>query len=158
MGCGIGHGCFRSGSVHWSLAGAQGWPAAAVQAGIARARWNEPKELFNRYGVWTIIVAAIHAHPVQGVYDTGRHHEPSRSIRFLLASLIGREEHGLMTIGVLVFIFGEEIQEFIEGNFELLTIGGGCGDWWLWWLGGLVYRGWASRASVADIDTQPADS
>ena len=43
---------------------------------------------------------------------------------FAIASLVGRGAR-FLTIGVLVMLFGEEIQEFITGNFELLTIAGG---------------------------------
>ena len=43
---------------------------------------------------------------------------------FALASLAGRGAR-FLTIGILVMLFGEEIQEFITGNFEILTIAGG---------------------------------
>ena len=61
-----------------------------------------------------------------------------------------------MTIGVLVFLFGEEIQEFIEGNFELLTIAGGLGLV-VMVAGYLAYRAWMSDGR-GKIDTQTVDS
>ena len=121
---------------------------------VSQSKVERAEELFNRYGVWTIIAAAITPIPYK-VFTilAGIMNLPVRP--FLLASLIGRGAR-LMTIGVLVFIFGEEIQQFIEGNFELLTIGTGVALVVVvaGWLG---YRGWASRKR-ADIDTQPADS
>ena len=121
---------------------------------VSQSKVERAEELFNRYGAWTIIVAAITPIPYK-VFTilAGIMNLPVRP--FLLASLIGRGAR-LMTIGVLVFIFGEEIQEFIEGNFELLTIGTGVALVAVvaGWLG---YRGWASRKR-AEIDTRPADS
>ena len=61
-----------------------------------------------------------------------------------------------MTIGVLVFLFGEEIQEFIEGNFELLTIAAGVGLVVVV-AGYLGYRGWVGRRR-GKIDTLTVDS
>ncbi len=82
---------------------------------VARA-----ETLFNRYGAWAILVAAFTPIPYKvftilaGVMDL-----PIRP--FLLASLIGRGAR-FMTIGVLIYLFGEPIQDFIDEQFELLTI------------------------------------
>ena len=77
----------------------------------------------GRYGVWATVLAAFTPIPYKvfavtaGVLDLDR-----RS--FALASLAGRGAR-FLTIGVLVMLFGEEIQDFVTGNFEMLTIAGG---------------------------------
>ena len=81
--------------------------------------------LFNRYGAWAILVAAFTPIPYKvftilaGVLDL-----PVRP--FMLASLVGRGAR-FLTIGVLIFIFGDEIQVFIDEQFELLTIAAAVG-------------------------------
>jgi undecaprenyl-diphosphatase len=45
---------------------------------------------------------------------------------FIIASIIGRGAR-FLTIGVLIFVFGESIQSFIDDNFEILTIASGGG-------------------------------
>ena len=83
----------------------------------AAERW------LRRYGIWATVLAAFTPIPYKvfaitaGVLDLDR-----RS--FALASLVGRGAR-FLTIGVLVMLFGEEIQEFITGNFEALTIAAG---------------------------------
>ena len=92
---------------------------------VSESKVERAEALFNRYGAWAILVAAFTPIPYKvftilaGMMDL-----PIRP--FLLASLIGRGAR-FLTIGVLVFLFGESIQEFIEGNFELLTIIAGIG-------------------------------
>ena len=54
-----------------------------------------------------------------------------------------------MTIGVLVFPFGEEIQDFIEGNFELLTIATGAALVIIV-AGYFAYRSWSARESSTE--------
>lgn len=121
---------------------------------VAENKVERAEELFNKYGVWTIILAAITPIPYK-VFAilAGVMALPVRP--FLIASLIGRGAR-LMTIGVLVFLFGEEIQEFIEGNFELLTIAGGLGLV-VMVAGYLAYRAWMSDGR-GKIDTQTVDS
>ena len=90
---------------------------------VSQSKVERAEELFNRYGLWAILLAAVTPIPYKvfailaGVMDL-----PLRP--FLVASFIGRGAR-LMTLGVLVFLFGEEIQKFIEGNFERMTIGAG---------------------------------
>ncbi|MDP6700370.1 MAG: YqaA family protein [Candidatus Latescibacteria bacterium] len=78
----------------------------------------------GRYGVWATIIAAFTPIPYKvfaitaGVLDMDR-----RS--FILASIIGRGAR-FMTIGVLVMVYGERIEEFIGENFELVTVGVGA--------------------------------
>ncbi len=121
---------------------------------VSEHKIERAEELFNKYGVWTIILAAITPLPYK-VFAilAGVMALPVRP--FLIASLIGRGAR-LMTIGVLVFLFGEGIQEFIEGNFELLTIGGGLGLVFMV-VSYLAYRAWISGGR-SKIDTHPVDS
>ncbi len=87
---------------------------------VTRAEW-----LFSRYGAWAIIVAAFTPIPYKvftilaGVLDL-----PVRP--FMLASLVGRGAR-FLTIGVLIYLFGEPIQDFIDQQFELLTIAAAVG-------------------------------
>ena len=77
--------------------------------------------LFERYGVWAILIAAFTPVPYKvfaiaaGVWRMDRR-------KFIIASAIGRGAR-FGTIGVLVFLFGEEIEAFLSENFELLTVG-----------------------------------
>ena len=111
---------------------------------VSESKTERAEALFNRYGVWAILVAAFTPIPYK-VFTilAGIMNLPIRP--FLLASLIGRGAR-FMTIGVLVFLFGEEIQVFIEGNFELLTIAAGVGLVVVV-AGYLGYRGWVARKS-----------
>ena len=87
---------------------------------VARA-----EALFNKYGAWAILVAAFTPIPYKvftilaGIMDL-----PIRP--FLLASLIGRGAR-FLTIGVLIYLFGEPIQDFIDEQFGLLTIAAAAG-------------------------------
>ena len=77
--------------------------------------------LFERYGVWAILIAAFTPVPYKvfaiaaGVWHMDRR-------KFIIASAIGRGAR-FGTIGLLVFLFGEEIEAFLTDNFELLTVG-----------------------------------
>ena len=77
--------------------------------------------LFERYGVWAILIAAFTPVPYKvfaiaaGVWRMDRR-------KFIIASAIGRGAR-FGAIGVLVFMFGEEIEAFLSENFELLTVG-----------------------------------
>ena len=114
---------------------------------VSESKTERAEALFNRYGVWAILVAAFTPIPYKvftilaGIMDL-----PIRP--FLLASLIGRGAR-FMTIGVLVFLFGEEIQDFIEGNFELLTIATGAALL-IAVAGYFAYRAWSARESSTE--------
>ncbi len=78
-------------------------------------------QLFERYGTWAILIAAFTPIPYKvfaiaaGVWRMDRR-------KFLIASAIGRGAR-FGAIGLLVFLFGKEIESFISDNFELLTAG-----------------------------------
>ena len=80
---------------------------------VSESKAARAEALFNKFGVWAILVAAFTPIPYK-VFTilAGIMNLPIRP--FLLASLIGRGAR-FVTIGVLVFLFGEEIQEFIGG-------------------------------------------
>ena len=92
---------------------------------VSEDKVTRAESLFNRYGAWAILVAAFTPIPYKvftilaGVLDL-----PIRP--FLLASLIGRGAR-FLTIGILIFIFGDEIQDFVDQQFELLTIAAAVG-------------------------------
>ena len=121
---------------------------------VSESKVERAEALFNKFGVWAILVAAFTPIPYK-VFTilAGIMNLPLRP--FVLASLIGRGAR-FMTIGVLVFLFGEEIQEFIEGNFKFLTIAAGVGLV-VMVAGYLGYRGWVARRR-GNFDTPTVDS
>ncbi len=123
---------------------------------VSESKVDRAEALFNRYGAWAILVAAFTPIPYKvftilaGILDL-------RLKTFLLASLIGRGAR-FISIGVLIFIFGESIQEFIENNFELLTIVAGAGLVLLV-AAFVAYRTYTGRAHAGTkTDTHPSDS
>jgi undecaprenyl-diphosphatase len=98
--------------------------------------------LFERYGVWAILIAAFTPVPYKvfaimaGVLGFDRK-------LFLIASLIGRGARFLL-IGVLILAFGEEIQAWVEGNFAWIT--GAVGAAIITAVGAFIgYRVWRAR-------------
>jgi len=77
--------------------------------------------MFDRYGVWAILVAAFTPVPYKvftilaGMLDLNLR-------TFVVASLIGRGARFLI-LGILLFFYGESIEQFIDDNFGLLTVG-----------------------------------
>ena len=78
------------------------------------------ERLFQRYGVWATLIAAFTPLPYKlfaiaaGVLDLDRK-------TFVIASLVGRGAR-FMAIGVLVFLFRDEIEGFVSENFQVLTV------------------------------------
>jgi membrane protein YqaA with SNARE-associated domain len=111
-----------------SVAGAVVGHALGMRLGrpILTRMFSETKiayvdRLFERYGTWAILIAAFTPVPYKvfaiaaGVWRMDRR-------KFIIASVIGRGAR-FITIGVLVFLFGEEIEKFLSDNFEKLTFG-----------------------------------
>lgn len=79
------------------------------------------ERMFHRYGAWAVLAAAFTPIPFKvftisaGMLDLDR-----RS--FVLASFVGRGARFFL-LGGLLFAFGESVRDFIDRNFELLTIG-----------------------------------
>ena len=75
---------------------------------------------FNRYGAWTILVAAVTPVPYKVVTILAGVLELDIK-RFILVSIIGRSMR-FISLGVLLFLFGDEIRNFLEANFQKLTL------------------------------------
>ena len=87
---------------------------------FSESRVSYVDRLFESYGVWAILIAAFTPVPYKvfaiaaGVWHMDRR-------KFIIASAIGRGAR-FGTIGLLVFLFGEEIEAFLTDNFEILTV------------------------------------
>ena len=92
---------------------------------VSESKIERAEALFTRYGAWAILVAAFSPIPFK-VFTilAGVMNLEMRS--FIIASIIGRGAR-FLTIGVLIFAFGESIQSFIDHNFERITIVSGAG-------------------------------
>ncbi len=88
---------------------------------FSEGRISYVDRLFERYGVWAILIAAFTPVPYKvfavaaGVWRMDRR-------KFIIASAIGRGAR-FGTIGVMVFFFGQQIETFLTQNFEILTVG-----------------------------------
>lgn len=78
------------------------------------------ERMFKRYGMWATLMAAFTPIPYKlfaitaGVLNLDRR-------TFIIVSLVGRGAR-FITLGTLVYFFGEEIESFIADNFGLLTL------------------------------------
>ena len=92
---------------------------------VSSEKVEKVEALFNRYGVWAILVAAITPIPYKVFAITaGVLNMPQ--VPFIIASLIGRGAR-MLTVGALIFLFGDAIQVFLEEQFELaMIISGGA--------------------------------
>ena len=88
---------------------------------VSEDKVSRAETLFEKYGAWAILAAAITPIPYK-VFTILAGVMNLRMRPFLLASLVGRSIR-IMTVGVLIYIFGESVREFIDHNFELLTVG-----------------------------------
>lgn len=88
---------------------------------VSEDKVSRAEALFERYGAWAILAAAITPIPYK-VFTILAGVMNLRMRPFLLASLVGRSIR-IMTVGVLIYLFGESVREFIDHNFELLTVG-----------------------------------
>ena len=76
--------------------------------------------MVNQYGAWASLIAAFTPIPYKVFTITaGMLGMDRRS--FIIASLIGRGARFFL-IGGLILVFGDEIEVFIEDNFELMTL------------------------------------
>ena len=87
---------------------------------VAESKILTVERLFQKYGAWAVLVAAFTPIPYKvfaiaaGALDLDRR-------RFVLVSVVGRGAR-FFAIGVLIFAFGEDIEDFIGDNFGLLTV------------------------------------
>lgn len=87
---------------------------------ISRRQITLAERLFKKYGFWAILLAALT--PIPYKVFTILAGIMNMDIRpFILVSLLGRAIR-FLTVGVLIFVFGDSIKSFIDHNFEILTI------------------------------------
>ena len=102
---------------HW-LGGRFGRPI--LDRFVAQRRIETVERLFKKHGMWAVLMAAFTPIPYKvfaisaGVLDMDRR-------TFIIASLAGRSAR-FFILGGLLFAFGEDIEEFIDDNFETLTL------------------------------------
>lgn len=92
--------------------------------------------MFQRHGFWTVAIAGLTPIPYKvftisaGVFDVPR-------LQFVLASILGRGLRFGM-YGVLIFFWGDRVEEFLDERFDLivsvLAVGlvAGVIGWLLW--------------------------
>jgi membrane protein YqaA with SNARE-associated domain len=92
---------------------------------MSENRVRSAESLFDKYGAWAVLVAAVTPIPFK-VFTILAGILGLEMKMFILVSIIGR---GLrfMSLGVLLFIFGEEIQGYIDRHFQNLSILAGLG-------------------------------
>ncbi|MCH2311097.1 MAG: VTT domain-containing protein [SAR202 cluster bacterium] len=82
-------------------------------------------QLFDRYGVWAVLIAAFSPIPYKLIAIGAGVLNFDRKV-FFIASLIGRTCR-FMLIGIFIFFFGEQINQFINDYLGLITwIATGC--------------------------------
>ena len=96
------------------------WGRPLLHRIVSPDKTERVESLFGRYGAWAILLAAFSPIPYKvfailaGVLELDRR-------TFILASAIGRGAR-FFAIGILIFLYGEEIEGFISDNFEMLTL------------------------------------
>ena len=90
---------------------------------VTERRIEAVERLVARHGTWAVLVAAFTPIPYKvfaisaGILDL--------NLRpFIIASLVGRGARFFL-LGGLLFAFGESIEDFIDTNFDVVTIGVG---------------------------------
>ena len=92
---------------------------------VSQPRIERAERLFRRFGAWAILVAAFTPIPYKvftilaGVLDMKIRH-------LVIASLVGRGAR-FLTLGALIFLFGDSIQSYIDDNFEKLALAAAAG-------------------------------
>ena len=87
---------------------------------VSKSKTARVEALFNKYGGWAILVAAFTPIPFK-VFTILAGVMNFKMRPFIIASIVGRGAR-FLTIGTLIFVFGESIQSLIDDNFEILTI------------------------------------
>ena len=88
----------------------------------SNSKIDQAESLFDRFGGWAVLAAAVTPIPYKvfallaGVLKYDRK-------KFFIVSLIGRGVR-FIGLGVLLFLFGEQIQIFIEDNIQSLSLYG----------------------------------
>jgi len=92
---------------------------------VSEPRIRSAESLFDKYGVWAVLVAAVTPIPYK-VFTILAGVLKLDMKRFLIASIIGRGMR-FLSLAVVIFLFGEDVQAFVEENFEALTVLAGVG-------------------------------
>ena len=87
---------------------------------ISEQKLGRVEAMFQRYGSWTVLVAAFTPIPYKVFAITAGVLELDRR-SFLIASVIGRGARFFL-LGGLIFFFGAAMQEFIASRFEIITV------------------------------------
>ena len=87
---------------------------------VSPSKADDAERLFNKYGAWAVVVAAITPIPYK-VFTIGAGVLNLELKKFVLASVIGRGFR-FLSIGILLYIYGEEVKSFIEDHFQILMI------------------------------------
>ena len=87
---------------------------------VSPAKSDSAERLFNKYGAWAVVVAAITPIPYK-VFTISAGVLNLELKKFVFASVIGRGFRFLFT-GALLYLYGEEIRSFIDDHFGLLMI------------------------------------
>ena len=92
----------------------------ALKMFVSESKINKSELMFKKYGMWAILVAAVTPIPYK-VFTIlgGALNLPLRT--FIWASVIGRGIR-FFSLGVLLYVFGESIQDFIETQFKNISI------------------------------------
>ena len=92
---------------------------------VSEGRIRSAESLFDKYGVWAVLIAAVTPIPYK-VFTILAGVLKLDMKRFLIASIIGRGMR-FLSLGVVIFLFGEDVQTFVEEQFEALTLLAGIG-------------------------------
>ena len=92
---------------------------------VSEGRIKSAETLFDKYGVWAVLIAAVTPIPYK-VFTILAGVLKLDMKRFLIASIIGRGMR-FLSLGVVIFIFGDDVQVFVEEQFEALTLLAGVG-------------------------------
>ena len=87
---------------------------------VSPSKADDAERLFNKYGAWAVVVAAITPIPYK-VFTISAGVLNLELKKFVFASVIGRGFRFLFT-GALLYLYGEEIRSFIDDHFGLLMI------------------------------------
>ena len=87
---------------------------------VSPSKADDTERLFNKYGAWAVVVAAITPIPYK-VFTISAGVLNLELKKFVLASVIGRGFR-FLSIGILLYIYGEEVKSFIEDHFQILMI------------------------------------
>ena len=87
---------------------------------VSPAKADSAERLFNKYGAWAVVVAAITPIPYK-VFTISAGVLNLELKKFIFALVIGRGFRFLFT-GALLYLYGEEIRSFIDDHFGLLMI------------------------------------